>query len=463
MASAHLTEQSPLVGNRPSARQSVAEVFFGRATVCPHDVDTAETDSRIELDQDDTAGIVNLDRTTIVQTQRASIFDEKIQANLERTNPEAASWLSSMNGVLLQGGIVGVFIAISVYEVVFKKSAVTKASFDKASMVIFQGVFSLAVSLTIAFTTGQANVLFGPHTLKMLGMYAPVGCMFSMTAYLQFVILEYLSSDVFKVLEQSRLLVTALLSFFLFKHGQSRAAWCALVVITLSAVCYGQVAKMEAELAGKSAGKASNNFSMGVTLTALFVIIQCGASVYCELILKKDKHLPFYIQKFYLEVPGTLFACLVSWKIDGWMVSVGLGKAPKYGDVKVFEDGPLAGWNYWVIIAFVFFVMKSWGSGFLVKMMSSLVKQLCSVVAVCLTYFFGLMHLKCPGGEFFCPANLSAMTLSMVVVDMCVLFAVLSYSFAQRDKQRKNMFKEQAKLAKESFNPPEVKQTEVKV
>jgi len=272
-----------------------------------------------------------------------------------------------------------------------------------------------------------------------------------MTSYLQFVILQYLALDVFKVLEQSRILVTAIISFLALRHMQSRAAWCALVVITLCAVSYGEIAKMEKALSGKAgSAQASQNFGLGLLLTGIFVLLQCGASVYCELILKKDKHMPFFIQKFYLEVPGTLFALFVSWKLDGWMIAVGLGKE-KEGAVKFFVDGPFAGWNNsFVILTFVFLVMKSWGSGFLVKKMSSLVKQLCSIVAVCLTYFFGMIHLQCPDGGFYCPANISSVTFAMVMADIAVLASVLSYSFAQRDKQRTDTLSKEVALAKEA-------------
>merc|ERR1712232_360894 len=155
--------------------------------------------------------------------------------------------------------------------------------------------------------------------------YFPVGCMFSMTSYLQFVIFSFISADVFKVLEQSRLLVTALLSFMFLGRPYSIASWCTLVMVTLASISYGEISQLESAVdSGHSKTMASSNFFVGSMLTALFVVIQCGASVYAELWLKQDRHIPYFIQKFYLETSGLAFALFITLFLDGWMVRAGL-------------------------------------------------------------------------------------------------------------------------------------------
>jgi hypothetical protein len=164
--------------------------------------------------------------------------------------------------------------------------------------------------------------------------------------------------------------------------------------------------------------------------------------------LKKDHHLPFFIKKFYFEVPGTLFGLLLAWKLNPWLITEGWKKPQK---VSFFVDGPFAGWdNHWVLLCVFFFVVKSWGTGYLVQQMSSLVKQLCSVTSVGVLYFFSLWHLKCDDyNTFFCPEKFSSeISLSIVLADFCVLSSVVSYTLAQRDKSRKMMFKDQVAQAK---------------
>merc|ERR1712194_945899 len=116
----------------------------------------------------------------------------------------------------------------------------------------------------------------------------------------------------------------------------------------------------------------------------------------------------------------------------------------------VWFEGLFAGWHSpWVISAFVFYVAKSWASGLLVKQMSSLTKQLCSVVTVGLLYFFVMFHVRCAPSVFFCPEELDP-TLAMVVNDLCVLVSVLTYTLAQRDQHRMQSFEDEAASHKDS-------------
>jgi hypothetical protein len=285
--------------------------------------------------------------------------------------------------------------------------------------------------------------------LKQFALYAPVGCAFSLTGNLQFMIYEFIAPDVFKMLEQGRPFVTAVITLLMFKRNQSRSGWCALVVISFAAICYGQMSQLEKAIKeGGLSVKESNNFITGVMLTVVFIFVNSAAGVYSELMLKTDKHLPFFIQKFYFEVPGTLFGFLLAWQGNDWLVDIGLKKPAR---VSMIHDGPFVGWNnHWVILCFAFYVIKSWGAGMLVKMMSSLAKQLCSIVSVGALYFFALVHLECADvNTFFCPeAFWPNVSVSMVIADFCVLGSVTSYALAQRDKSRKLMYREQVQEAK---------------
>jgi len=333
------------------------------------------------------------------------------------------------------------------------------ADFDFVSIIIFQGFFSSALAFLIALKLGKLDEMFNKDTLKKIALYSPVGSLFAFTAYLQFVIFQFLAADVFKILEQGRLLMTAAMMWSVFGKKQSLSSWCALVVISFAAICYGQMSQLEKAVETGGADKSeSNNFLIGFILTVVFIILNCGASVYSEYFLKKDHHLPFYIKKFYFEVPGTLFGMLLAWQLNPWMIETGW-KQPQ--TVYFFVDGPFAGWNnHWVILCVLFFIVKSWGTGYLVQQMSSLVKQLCSVTSVGILYFFTLVHLegeckpfKSPAtgvDKFFCPGSFfKEISVNMVIADFCVLAAVTSYTLAQRDKSRKLMFKEQAAQAKE--------------
>jgi hypothetical protein len=291
------------------------------------------------------------------------------------------------------------------------------------------------------------KLLFNESTLKNLALYFPVGCAFSLTSYLQIIIFGFIPSDVFKVLEQSRLLVTAILSLGAFGRRQSRASWNALVAISFSAVIYGHIQKTEQESSGKSSGTSTaNSYAVGLLLTCFFVIAQCGAAIYSEALMKSSHQTPFYVQKFFLEassLPFSIFTSLfLNGKLKELLEHLGFDAHRLDSKVNYFRDGPFAGWNYMVAIFFASFVLKSWFSGLVTKQMSSLSKQLCSVTSVGFVYFFlkihGIKPSFCPGmtSMSFCPANLATVTMPMLVADASVLCTVLSFTFAQRDAGR---------------------------
>jgi len=414
----------------------------------PDQTAPTDSDANVCLDPDDHTDVVTMHER---QSRRrtTTIFKESLEEEIEQTNSRMHVFLNSMSGIGLQGMLCFAMVSINVYEAIMKKKARQASSFDYTSVVIFQGFFSVVLAFLIAVYTGKLNDMFNKETLWKLTLYSPVGCLFSLTAYLTFVIFEYLAVDVFKILEQGRLLVTAVLMMAVFGKKQSLSAWCALVVITFAAISYGQISQLQTALAGGgSKSNESKNFLVGLMLTGVFILVNCSASVYSELMLKTDHHLPFFIKKFYFEVPGTLFGLLLSWQLNPLLIATGWKKPDK---VSFFGDGPFAGWNnHWVILCVTLFIVKSWVTGYLVQQMSSLVKQLCSVSSVGVLYFFSLVHLKCSHVDtFFCPEKFSSeISVSMVVADFCVLCAVISYTLAQRDKSRKTMYKEQVDQAK---------------
>merc|ERR1719217_1556626 len=74
--------------------------------------------------------------------------------------------------------------------------------------------------------------------------FAPCGALVSIFNYLTFIIITYIDGDVFKVLQQSRLLGVALAARMWIGTKQGRTSWLALGMIVMCAVCFSQVKEM---------------------------------------------------------------------------------------------------------------------------------------------------------------------------------------------------------------------------
>lgn len=402
-------------------------------------------------------------------------------------------------------------IFITIYEAIFKKKAISdpETKFDPTSLIVMQGIVSITIGTAMAGYFGEAKEMVGEGTFfpKQIARYAPVGLLFSAASYVQFIALAYLATDVFKVLEQSRLIGTAIIARLLMSRKLSVATWTALVSITLVAVSYSIARNMtrdvqtlddtiayfqgEAQMVSWAGaedearknlvlkhvkkvltnpdGKLvehlvkhvsarsmldSSTSAVGYILTGLFVCMSCTAGVYSERVLKGSHHMPFYIQKVYLEIPASFSAFLFSWIARPILVSHGIAKDKL--ETNIIDNGLFCGWGAspWVGTTFFFMIIKSWLSGIICKQLSSLSKQLCSITAVVVLYFVTLIHV-CPvpddpsamlggsGAPMWCPSQLGTASFSVIVADLAVLCAVVSYMTAMRDKQRKQMWKKQ--------------------
>lgn len=443
---------------------------------------------------------------------KATVYADEKEAEL--VAEEGAAARSSPNEYIKQAALCGALIFISVYEAVFKQRAVRTAVFDFNSLLVMQAIVSVVLGLGMTLYNGQSKELTQGFFFKFI-KFAPVGAGFAAAAYIQMIALVYLSVDVFKVLEQSRLLVTAFLGWLLLRRKLSTSSWVALLSITLCCLTYGQLKtqdkafnlnkdvmqkavvrtqQVRSELSAATTGleatmrdsadmsasalaltsfeaiadsvkgigddlakplsmSESSNVLTGLLLTGIFILTTAACGVYSELVLKKDHHVPFYVQKVFLELPGGIFSVLCTWLIRPLLVSHGIGGEKL--KQSFLETGLFQGWDSaTVVTTFVFLLAKSWLSGILVKQLSAVAKQVCSIVSVATLYFVLFLHDCGNKSAFleFCPSGLQRAHFNIIVCDLCVLCTVVSYTTALRDKKRKQMFKKMFQEAEKKFS-----------
>mmetsp|Transcript_39730 Transcript_39730/g.84933 ORF Transcript_39730/g.84933 Transcript_39730/m.84933 type:complete len:449 (+) Transcript_39730:126-1472(+) len=354
------------------------------------------------------------------------------------------SWLV-VQGVA-SGALCAGLVLISSYETIFKKIMNSNPNFDPAALGIDMSLFSLVVGLIVATVKGELSLLFCEDWRHKVLLFSIPGAGFALTTYLQTISLIFLSADTVKVIERTGLLVLAVISMIVFGRRQTAAGWNSLLVVVLSAVCYTQMKEVvESPPAHSRLGSSSDGshfffLAIGLCICTSATFLSSSVSCYGEWLLKSEGETPFYMQKFYAEVSGLLMGFFLTTHGNRLIISVlrSLGKAAGLEhrvqhEVRNFEghwfQDPLAAWDdKFMVFAFVFYTSKSWCSAYLVKQMSSIAKQLCSVMAVGLVYVLCLIHVTCPmRGDHFCPRNISQASLPMMVMSACMMCSVVSY------------------------------------
>lgn len=395
-----------------------------------------------------------------------TIMHPEVERDLEEHHPQALNWFQSCMGMMSLYGVVVLSTLMNIYEIVLKQKAGSvqkdikivvdgkevadpQYSYDFSSVSFWSALLAIVIGLGLAAKDGRLGEIFCKKGMHMCLVFQPAAVGFALSQFCGFFGIMFLDGDVLKVLDQSRLLVTAIVMVVMLGKRYSRATWNSLGVISVAAVMYvvtkqltASNEKLEEDLAKhlagetvKDAGKAGTDKAwIGILSVLVNAAIMAFAGVYAEKYMKAYKATPFYIQKIYLEI-GNVFTSMLFM----YLISPALNNA--FGKKSV-SNPIVAGWgsNVYVIPLFVMFFAKSYLQGILVKRMSSLVKAVAAVVATCMAYFFSLIHVSgCKNPKDFFGGK--APQWQMVLVDFLVFAAVIQYIFAGRDKDRKRMYR----------------------
>jgi hypothetical protein len=380
--------------------------------------------------------------------EEATICSEPTPEGLEKK-----SFLHSITGQVMLCGLV---IFTNVYESVLKGKAVnSKTPFNYGSVFLVQGVFSVVAVLgfSVPLNTFRTEI-FTWNAPQLIKLYTVPAALFTLGAYLQFICLEHLPPHIFWVLDQMRILFTAVLARVIRGQSQSWTGWSVLVVISWAAVVYTLVDTLEEEKSTlldrlsssnpeQEVAKKERNMLLGLFTTFLSVCCMSGASIYCEAVLKSKHMAPFYIQKFFLELNAIVVSLLAMTVVAPQMETWNLKRKSSQGTL--WEVGPFFGWNMWVVLVAVTLTFKSWLVGILIKNLNSLSNLLCGVIALSLIYPMAALHgagssSSCPNSQIMCIGDLQRIHINEIVTGVMLCAACLTYAAAKRDRERILLF-----------------------
>ena len=207
-------------------------------------------------------------------------------------------------------------------------------------------------------------------------LFTPSSVLSTAADVIMMIVLSKIDPVVYSVLNQLRFIVSASLSALILKRKYTLMQWNILIALTLMAVAF-VVGDSSGGFSGSSVSDATLFYYM---LTFLRVFVCTMSNIECERLFPKAPA-PYLVQSVWFAlskvpiVAASVF--LLSWLDDDLNVL-------KHG----FYGGYDFGWDYRTVVVAVFFVFSTLTCNFCVKVISTLVTNICSASSVLVVFVF---------------------------------------------------------------------------
>jgi len=199
-----------------------------------------------------------------------------------------------------------------------------------------------------------------------LKVFGPIGLVYALGDFLEMLSLSGISGDVYQVLLQTKLLITALIVWWMKGQRQTSLQWYIL---------WGMFLATSAFVLVDHGQNADGKLGLGVVSVIMKVVTSCYVAVLSEKYLKAFSNLPIYAKISGLS--GT-------WMIASSFVCL--------SEDKVRNNGFFANWNEitWLIVAS--FIIKSVSTLWLLQVLDSVQKNIGEALAVIVIYLTEVLH-----------------------------------------------------------------------
>mmetsp|Transcript_57859 Transcript_57859/g.161489 ORF Transcript_57859/g.161489 Transcript_57859/m.161489 type:complete len:343 (+) Transcript_57859:57-1085(+) len=263
-------------------------------------------------------------------------------------------------------------------------------AYSNMSVVLGECVFTLIAGQLMAMAAGGMSCWRQIWEPKALKVFTGIGFMYALGDYLEMASMGALSGAAYQVLLQSKLVITALMLWYIKGAKQAALQWNLLVLIMLS-MCVYMIG------GSKDSGGDSGIPIMGVLNVLLKVTVSCLCAVLADKYMKDFKSLPFYVQLTQMKVAWTLTILIISF-MDG----------------STWQKGIFDGWNPAVVAVFSSFVVKCWSTMAILSLLDSVLKNIGEAVAVLVIYFMNVCLPMFPD-KFEVPSFLAVMVVILSV------------------------------------------------
>mmetsp|Transcript_104398 Transcript_104398/g.322098 ORF Transcript_104398/g.322098 Transcript_104398/m.322098 type:complete len:503 (+) Transcript_104398:47-1555(+) len=274
---------------------------------------------------------------------------------------------------------------------------------------------------------------------QLLQMSVPAVC-FTLSGTLKFVALGLVPPDVVVTLEQSTVLLCALMGWAWLGKRYSRMQVLMLMQVTCGFLWYQSAEQRNIGRSEVDASECLSHFWLGLSLMSCSVVMVTAGGLSCEKLLKGSQVRPFYIQKaqmeFSMAVAG-LFYCLLLQPL-------------LQGSNPLLELGLFHGWDSWTVWVLALHTCKSWLATTVVRMLDNLTFTLAGNAAMLLVYMERLALLSEDAFESF--------RLEVFVSLCCTAIGVGGFAVAsaRRHEEMRLVSRRRRKAAKTRLAPLEM-------
>jgi drug/metabolite transporter (DMT)-like permease len=313
------------------------------------------------------------------------------------------------------------------HPVVIAESKTTDAdgklgfAYQSSSTVICMTVSMCAAFLIQCYAIGGKEEFGSIWRREPLIIFSINGIVYALGDYLEMAAIGGLPAAAYQILQQSRIILTALLMIPAKGLYQTRLQWTLLAILTFSMSTYMIIASGKKEDKAASTADASALIT-GFIMAFLKVIISCVGAVISDKYMKKFSQDPTHVCIARTFVARAVAIVALSFTQDIW------------------QKGFFSGWDAMTIAVTASFIIKSVSTLYIVALLDSILKNIAEAFSVLVIYAWDVLAM---GKEFQVATFLSV----LVVVAACAAYVD---SKAPIEKAKKW---DKAQKAKESAAP----------
>lgn len=278
-------------------------------------------------------------------------------------------------------------------------------------------VIVMTVSMCLAFLV-QCYALGGKEQFASIWLREPFmifsinGIVYALGDYLEMSAIGGLPAAAYQILQQSRIILTALLMIPAKGLYQTRLQWTLLAILTFSMSTYMIIASGKKD-SGKSVDADASTLVMGTIFAFLKVVISCIGAVISDKYMKKFSKDPTHVCIARTFVARAIAIVGLSFLQDTW------------------QKGFFSGWDSMTIAVTASFIVKSVSTLYIVALLDSILKNIAEAFSVLVIYAYDVLAV----GK---PFEIATFLSVLVVVAACAAYVDSKTPIEKAKKWDKN-------------------------
>jgi hypothetical protein len=265
-------------------------------------------------------------------------------------------------------------------------------------------VIVMTVSMCLAFLV-QCYAIGGAEQFATIWESRPFiifsinGIVYALGDYLEMAAIGGLPAAAYQILQQSRIILTAVLMIPAKGLYQTRLQWTLLAILTFAMSTYMIIASSNKKPSSSESSSTSDasQLIMGTIMAFMKVVISCLGAVISDKYMKEFKKDPTHV-------------CIARTFVSRALAIVALSFTQP-----VWQQGFFNGWNAMTIGVTASFIIKSVSTLYIVALLDSILKNIAEAFSVLVIYGYDVL---CVGKPFDIATFLSV----MVVVSACAAY-----------------------------------------